>query len=51
MKKRMLFLVVSIPLASVLMGAVLLFLANSYDDALEPHDAQPLTKTSWEERP
>ena len=49
MKKRVLYLVVAIPLTAVLMGAVTLFIAFSDPDR-GVRDAQaPLSKTSWQE--
>ena len=46
MKNRMLMLVIGIPLSSVLLGMVMIFLAvNSPDQRLDSDHA--LSKTSW----
>ena len=48
MSKRMLALVVGIPLASVIMGMVLLTLALSQNSDWLPAPKDSLNKTSWQ---
>jgi hypothetical protein len=50
MNKRTFLMVAAIPLASVIMGAVLLYFAATTDDTLPLEDA-PLSKTSWKAEP
>lgn len=50
MKRGVLYLVIGIPLAAVLMGAVTLYVAFSNPDPGVQQDAVPLSKTSWRER-
>lgn len=48
---KMLWLVVGIPLTSVLVGMVTLFLALGVNDTAVQIDQKPLSKTSWRDRP
>ena len=47
MKQRMIILLLAIPAASVVMGAVSLFFAISNPDPIVESRVQPLTKVSW----
>ncbi len=49
MKRGIFYLIVGIPLAAVLMGAVTLYIAFSNADPGIPMDAPAMSKTSWRE--
>ena len=48
MKRGMLWLVVLIPLSSVLVGALMLYLALTYPDVEVKQSLAPMSKTSWQ---
>ncbi len=47
MKRFMIGLLIAIPLSSVALGAVMVYLATSSSDADVELEARPLSKTSW----
>ncbi len=49
MKHVPIMLLISIPLASVLMGAVMLYFALQSPVGTSQLDSAPLTKTSWQQ--
>jgi hypothetical protein len=49
MKNRMLYLIIGIPLASVIMGMVILYAAITNPDPVVRYDGPPLNKTSFRE--
>ena len=51
MKHGVLYLIIAIPLASVIMGVVSLYVAFSNADVVVTAPAQPLSKSSWQEPP
>ena len=48
---KMLWLVVGIPLTSVIVGIVTMFLAFGVDDSAVQIEEKPLSKTSWRDSP
>jgi hypothetical protein len=50
-RNGMLYLIIGIPGAAVLMGAVALYLAVSQPDPGVRQDGVPLSKTSWQTQP
>jgi len=44
-----LYLLIGIPVASLLMGAITLYVAFTYQDHVVATEHPPLTKTSWQE--
>jgi hypothetical protein len=50
-KKGMIVLLIAIPAAAVLMGAITAYLAVSIPEAAVEREAPPLSKTSWREEP
>ena len=49
MKRLMLALIVCLPLASVALGGVMMYLALQGDDTDVLEDSSPLSKTSWKQ--
>ncbi len=47
MKRFMIGLLIAIPLSSVALGAVMIYLATSSTDVDVELEARPLSKTSW----
>jgi len=50
-QRGVLYLLIAIPVASLLMGVVTLYVAFSHRDPVVQLDEQPLTRTSWQEAP
>ena len=50
MKNRMLLLVAGIPMASILLGLVMLYFAMTGNDSVVSTDETALSKTSWQTR-
>jgi len=50
-KRGMIVLLIAIPAAAVLMGAITAYLAVSTPEAAVEREAPPLSKTSWREEP
>lgn len=48
-KNGVLYLLIGIPVASLLMGAITLYVAFSYQDHVVTTEHPPLTKMSWQE--
>lgn len=48
-ERGVLYLLIAIPVASLLMGAVTLYVAFTYRDPVVTTEHAPLTKMSWEE--
>ena len=51
MKRFMIGLLFAIPLTSVALGVVMIYLAVTSPDAYLETEAKPLSKTSWQETP
>ena len=51
MKRGIIVLLIAIPAAAVLMGAITAYLAVSTPEAAVEREAPPLSKTSWREEP
>ena len=49
--KRIVFLVIAIPVVSIIMSGITLFLALSEPDPTVEREARSLSKTSWREEP
>ena len=49
MKRWMLALIISLPLASVAFGGVMLYFAVNTNDVDVLEDSQPMSKVSWKE--
>jgi len=47
-KNKLIYLVIGIPLSSVLFGMVMIYFATRVDDALSKGDQPPLSKVSWQ---
>ena len=50
-KRGMIVLLIAIPAAAVLMGAITAYLAVSTPESAVDREAPPLSKTSWREEP
>ncbi|MEZ5560944.1 MAG: hypothetical protein R3E86_20685 [Pseudomonadales bacterium] len=50
MKRGIFYLMIGIPAAAVVMGAITLYLALTIPDPSVRHSEAPLSKTSWQER-
>ena len=48
---RMIWLIIGIPIASVLMGIITMTVALNTGDGAVPIEEQPLSKTSWKAKP
>jgi len=51
-KSKLIYLVIGIPVSSVLFGMVMIYFATRVDDAMVKGNEPPLSKVSWQvERP
>lgn len=49
--KRIIFLLIVLPVASVIMSGITLYVALSEPDPIVEREARSLSKTSWREEP